>query len=357
MAVKPRGRLSLVHVFRAVAVLFILMGHANKVSVLYLDYDWFNLARWDRTGGIDFFFIVSGFMIYYLYHSYLGKPQKAGTFLLKRAVKIYPMHWLFTMAVMAMILVFPQIGDGHETRADVIAGSLLLLPTDPILATTWSLSYVVFFYAAFALLIVSPRLTALLGAVWIGCTLLMETGLLANPQSFLFNFSHLEILAGCLIAYLVLHYRLPYPRTMIVLGVTGFAAVWVNNVNHYVTLHTPYFFCAFAVLIMTGITVLDLQKERKLPKPVTYLGNASYSIFISQLPVLHVCFLLLTKSPLSGWLGSALTIWAAILMAAAGGCAVHALIEKPVTAWLTKKLVSRKTSPVHNPIQPEAKVV
>lgn len=338
MNTNVRKKLSMVHIFRAIAVIFILIGHANKVFHMYFNYDWFNMAEWARTGGIDFFFLVSGFMIYYLYHKDIGIREKAKGFLLKRIIKIYPIYWIFTLALILLILVFPQLGDGHEKNWEVIIKSFLLIPTNPILATSWSLSYVVFFYIVFSLLIYKPNYLKPIIASWILVIILAQFNVLFNPNSFIFNFSHLEIMFGVGIAIIVLNKTVKYARFMVISGLVGYILVWANNIYSFFHLRDDYFYCLFAFLIMLGITSFDLKVNTKLPKILDILGTASYSIFISQLPILHFYMLIFSKFNIVNVLGNFGSICMLIVSTIISGCVVYFILEKPLSTIINNRL-------------------
>ncbi len=345
-----RKKLSLVHIFRAVAVIFILIGHANKVFNIYLNYDWFNMSQWERTGGIDFFFLVSGFMLYYLYHKDIGVPGKAKVFLVKRIVKIYPIYWLFTLAILFLILLFPQLGDGHEKNWQVILKSFLLFPTDPILATSWSLSYVILFYVVFSLLIYRPKTIKPIIACWIIVILLAQFNIIFNPDVFIFSFSNLEIMFGVCIALIVMNHKVKYSSLLVVTGILGYLFIWSNNVNNFYNLREDYFYCLFSILIMLGITSIDLKKEIQLPKSLSTLGDSSYSIFISQLPILHFYMLILGKFNIFSVLGNFVSMCLVIILTVLTGCMVYYLIEKPVATFFKHRISHYPTTSIIKPL-------
>ena len=82
-------------VLRCVAVLLVLMNH-GRVS------EFFNRTGW---AGVDFFFVLSGFLISGLL---FGEHEKHGTinfkrFFIRRGLKIYPAFYVF-LILTAMVL-------------------------------------------------------------------------------------------------------------------------------------------------------------------------------------------------------------------------------------------------------------
>jgi peptidoglycan/LPS O-acetylase OafA/YrhL len=278
-------------------------------------------------------------MIYYLYHPYIGVPGKVKEFLLKRFVKIYPLYWFATLAVMVSWKWFPQLENGHALRPDIIVKSLLLYPTDPILAATWSLSNVMLFYLVFGLWIARPKVMRFVLPVWVAVSLLAESGLVFKPNLFLFSFSNLEILLGTVIAYLVMNYRIPYAKLWIALGCCGFFLVWTNNVYQAFKVNDVYFYCLFAFCIMLGVTQTDMEKTTKLPKPLLWLADSSYSLFVIQLPVLHFYMLMMAKLHAEALLGNFLFVCAAAGLTILTGGVVYTVVEKPLSAFCKRRLL------------------
>jgi exopolysaccharide production protein ExoZ len=347
MAESKMRMLSLVQSYRGIAVLLILLGHANKVFKSTFQYEWFNVGNWIRTGGVDFFFIVSGFMMYYLYHKNIGVPGKTKEFLIKRFIKIYPLVWIFTIAVVIAILFFPQIQGGHQLDPEVVIKSLLLLPIDvPVIDVTWSLCNLVLFYIMFTLLIYKPKVLKPVFLVWIVLSILQDLKVLPGLNSFLFSFYNLEIMLGSLIALIILRYKVRFAPLYVFIGIIGMVFVWVNNVTHQFTFRLDYVYCLFSALIMLGISAIDMKKDRKLPKIMTIIASASYSIFIAQLPVMHVVTIVLAKLKIVTILGPEIAIWIAFVLTVIGGCCIYYVLEKPISVFLKNKLIKSSKIPV-----------
>lgn len=344
LSVKVNKKLSLVQIARALAILFVLLGHANTLFYNHFKYQWFNVSEWGRTGGVDFFFVVSGFMIYYLYSKRIGKRDKAKEFLLKRVLRIYPLYWIFTAAALFMFIIFPQLGDGHEKNPLVILKSIFLLPVDPILVVTWSLSHVVLFYLVFTFAIVKPNITKPLVGVWILFSLLVSFKVpgFSEFHYFLFSFNNIEILCGCLIAYLILNFKMKYPILITLTGFLLVISVWINNIYNGLNDITIYLYCLSSMLIMLGISSIDLQKETKTPKLFQFLGDASYSIYISHGPLLQFYILVLTKLHTIEKLGVPFCMLIAIALAFLSGCLVYIIVEKPISVLLKNKFLNKK---------------
>ncbi|MEO2073958.1 MAG: acyltransferase [Bacillus sp. (in: firmicutes)] len=343
-----RRRLSYVQVSRAIAILFVLLGHVNILFYTHYKYDWFHMGQWERTGGVDFFFIVTGFMIYYLYHKHAGVPGKASEFLLKRVIRIYPLYWMFTLLAIAVSVIFPSMDGAYSL--ETIIKSMLILPTEPILASTWSLSHVVFFYLLFTAYIFKPKISKRIIFFWIVATILIELKILPiSEHTFFVSFSSLEIIFGSLIAYLTLNFTFRLSSLYIFIGLLGYLAVWINNIYNLVSIQAPIFYCLFSMILMLGISEKD-KKERNVPKALSFLGDASYSIYIAHGPFLQLYILILEKLRLIDTLGFFLSMVIVILLAVISSCFVYRFIEKPMLKYLRKIVFKKKSQHIEIPV-------
>jgi len=343
-----RRILSFVQISRAVAILFVLLGHVNILFYNHFKYDWFNMGQWERTGGVDFFFIVTGFMIYYLYHKHAGVPGKTKEFILKRIIRIYPVYWLCTLILIAVPLLFPSKVEGYSW--EIIIKSIIILPPIPILDSAWSLCHVMFFYLLFSAFLFRPKIFKPIIFLWIVATILIELKVVPFPEdSFIFSFSSLEIIFGCLVAYLTLNFTFKHSTLLISIGLLGYLAVWINNIYNFIYLHGPTFFCLFSMILMLGISEKD-KKQRKVPKVLSFLGDASYSIYIAHGSLLHLYLFLLVKIHLVGSIGYFFSMSIVILLTIITSCIVYKVIEKPMSKYLRKLVFTKKSRPIEIPI-------
>ncbi|MDR4949074.1 acyltransferase family protein [Neobacillus cucumis] len=339
-----RRKLSYVQISRAIAILFVLLGHVNTLFYIKYNYDWFNMGKWDRTGGVDFFFIVSGFMIYYLYHKHAGLPGKAKEFLLKRIIRIYPLYWLCTFILIALPLCFPSRFQGYSW--ELIIKSIIILPPIPILDSAWSLCHVMFFYLLFSAFLFRPKIFKPVIFLWIVATVLIELKIVPYPEgSFIFSFSSLEVFLGCLVAHLTLNYNFKQSTLFITIGLLGFLAVWINNIYNFMYIHGPTFFSMFSMILMLGISEKD-KKDRKVPKLLSFLGDASYSIYIAHASLLHLFLYLLVQIHLVSTLGYFFSMTIVILLTVITCCIIYQLVEKPISRYLRRIVFMKKNKSI-----------
>jgi exopolysaccharide production protein ExoZ len=157
-----------VQLLRFAAALAVVFYHANKhLQATGADPGWL-FAAGEAAGfaGVDVFFVISGFIMFYTTRQAAGAVA-AADFLKRRLARIYSGYWPFFPAA---VVVFAWARPEHYAEADLPA-SLLLWPTPlnrVLLDVSWTLSYEMYFYLLFTLLVllrVPSRTWLVAGAV------------------------------------------------------------------------------------------------------------------------------------------------------------------------------------------------
>ena len=151
MRVAQANKLQSVQICRAAAALLVLLFHATSVSKAYLNCDLLWGFFQFGYSGVDSFFVLSGFVIYWAHRGDAGQSERIRIYLKKRFLRIYPIYW-----IVALILLPIYFGAPHDVSDYIVLlKSFLLLPQpgNPVVTIHWSLSHEVFFYGMFALAI------------------------------------------------------------------------------------------------------------------------------------------------------------------------------------------------------------
>ena len=106
MQMTPTGRstgprtLFSVQIARGVAATAVVLAHANLIIDSRLFHGWL-VTGWC---GVDFFFVLSGFIICYANSADIGHAERLPIYLYKRFVRVYPVYWLYTAAALLLDL-------------------------------------------------------------------------------------------------------------------------------------------------------------------------------------------------------------------------------------------------------------
>jgi len=150
---------------RGIAAIAVLFSHAGYVGTPeYLIAHVFDLGGW----AVAFFFVLSGFIIFYVHDKDLGKPARAKNFAWRRFVRIFPTYWL----VLIVGLVLRQYVGSQDFRIEITAPFLvkqfLLLPGGRLyLSVAWTLRHELLFYTVFFTAVVNFRVGVVIFCTWL----------------------------------------------------------------------------------------------------------------------------------------------------------------------------------------------
>jgi exopolysaccharide production protein ExoZ len=109
--------------------------------------------------GVDLFFVISGFIIFYATHHAALTPAE---FLRRRVERIAPLYFVVTFAVIILAMTLPATfgTEGWYTPRHILKSLAFIAFTDgemPVVYLGWSLEYEMYFYLAVALLMALTR--------------------------------------------------------------------------------------------------------------------------------------------------------------------------------------------------------
>jgi exopolysaccharide production protein ExoZ len=366
--VGKRQKFTLLQGFRGIASLLVLAVHGTQLIFNQVGVEFLGGIFQFGYAGVDFFFVLSGFIIYHIHCQDIGQSERTGKFLLKRFLRVYPLYWL-------VMITRTVAGHLAETSLLMFASALVLFPypTPPLLNVSWTLTYEIFFYLLFSLLIWQPAKFVRGGiALWIGTIvvywLLHPFGWyrhwIDHPAiGFLLSPYHLEFVLGCLAAYLVQHYTFKRGHLLMALGIGlyGIAAiidVWLHKapgpINpiwfdtgdlsrpNFTGRYSLLFFGVPSFIIVLGAIAWEMTAKIKVPNWFTYLGDASYSIYL-----IHGLIIFNGGRLLGHFNADAILVnfggqISLLAIALGGGCLCHEWLEKPLARFCQQRLRLQK---------------
>ncbi|MBI2804207.1 MAG: acyltransferase [Planctomycetes bacterium] len=336
---------------RAVAAILVVLLHTSNGIYALPKYfsskpfgDFFDFG----TAGVDFFFVLSGFIMMHIHADDIGNPRAFGPYLWKRFTRIYPPYWAVLVAVIPVFFVAPHFGFGFEREPDVIIRAILLFPHPEwhmVLGVAWTLVFEVFFYLLFGLLILNRRLGTLVLVVWtVG--VLAHAQFATHPWIFVFSHQFIRFLAGVGVAMFLRRWQLPYPRIVALVGATLFLTTGMFDAY---ARPIPLSAQIAGYTLGSALTLAGLVQAERLglirpPQLLVYLGNASYAIYLVHFLALS----LLAKIAKAAYFDRYVPAPILFFMLAAGavgiGCLFHHAIENRLHQW-TKQYFRTKERP------------
>lgn len=329
-------------IFRGLAALLVLIAHAN----LIIDNKLFGGGLIIGWCGVDFFFVLSGFIIFYVNYNNIGNPSKFNIYIQKRVIRIYPIYWVYTLIVLlGNTILWSFMGKTFISWLDLnninIIKVFMLIPTNttlsemPILPVAWTLSYEMLFYLAFSLLILlKPKYSYPLLGVWVILIFLNLFGFIEYQSiqlNFLLNSKILEFFLGGIIAYGLRHYstyriKKYWSIILTLISIILLGGSWVNAYNNYVFFaHNDVltFGVPFALLIFSAVFCEPNTEQSfsKIKRVFIYLGDASYSIYLTH-------FILLLPFSKFKSVDSIYIFFVAVFISLSMGCILYSYVEK-----------------------------
>jgi peptidoglycan/LPS O-acetylase OafA/YrhL len=297
--------------------------------------------------GVDFFFVLSGFLISLLHWNDIGHRDQLRHYAVRRLTRIYPTYWLVLLAIIPFDIFTHTLFDQYGQPFEIIKSIFLLPQNHRILDVTWSLYNELLFYAFFGLMIFSRSIGATIISIWIiGMAFrpffpMISDNVWLSLLTYPMNF---EFLAGVAAGWAFPRITLRRPVLLLTIGLIGFICLWVAEDQLWL-LHLSWgrfvlrclAYGAAATAVLLGLSTLELQGRVRFPAVLVTLGGASYLLYLIHVPALlilgaterHIHLLRLMPA----WLP---TIGFVILIIA-GTVVLHLRIEKPVLRKLRNK--------------------
>jgi exopolysaccharide production protein ExoZ len=302
--------------------------------------------------GVEFFFVLSGFIILFAHEADLGRPQRWGAYLWRRFSRLYPVYWIYTGIFMLLV----ALGAGTAARLpatgmDYVSALTLVHFTTamPPLPVAWSLFHEVAFYAVFSLLI----LRISLGVA--GFVLMCVPAIVFFHHPIEAYSTVFEIYTGTPNLYFVLGMAafLQYRRGgsglwELMLGLAIVAAS-LASLDLEPRLAPLVLVCGFA-LALAGIAKFEKAGRLAVPALLVFIGNATYSLYLIHESVSGLLLKVLMRSGVYTALGSAITYGLVLAATVAGGCVAYLLVERPLLAALRRRDTAAKRPAVQPPL-------
>ena len=145
----PVKKLKIIQAFRGIASLGVLLTHCSVIFQNQFDRPFFNNIFAFGGAGVDFFFVLSGFIIFYIHEKDIHKPDRFRSFLLKRLSRVYPLYWFVVGVKLISSWGLSGFNPAGFDLSWNFLSSIVLLPQKQeflILGVSWTLSFELFFY-------------------------------------------------------------------------------------------------------------------------------------------------------------------------------------------------------------------
>lgn len=317
-----------IQVLRFVAALMVVCVHATDIAVLVTGSTGFFSPRIATLGyvGVDIFFVISGLVI-----AKIAPGRAASEFISSRIWRITPLYFLFAIPAFA-------ITSWTEFSWRKAVATFLLWPatdqmTMPSLMVGWTLCFEMLFYACVALVLVDRRWTLIIIGAYGIAVIFRPFG---PSFQFLGHPMILEFLLGVAIAHA------PSWRPAIwgiPIGAIWMVGAGLNGVAPAGSLEGHDGFRQVLIFgIPSAMIVYGTLQIKARPSVWTYLGDASYSLYLSHTFVIFLLFVFWKKFPMPPDSIILICVAASLLFA----WRIHERFEKPIMALFKRQQLRRR---------------
>lgn len=350
------ARLVNIQALRAFAALIVLISHWTGIEANHsLDRLFPNLTVFGMFG-VDLFFVISGFILFWIAHDLKSNGATVAQFLYARFSRIYPLYWALTAAVACLLLIKPDAtaydpSQGHWIR------TIFLWPDSelPLLKVAWTLIHELYFYLIFGLILFLPerlRLWAL--CLWAAGVVIgngLGLGQLSPELRLVFNPLGLEFFGGVLCAVALRRKRPAFGGIMFFLGLALWGAgLALFTLYSATALPTDWqrvgLFGLPALCLVYGAVAMEIN-GKLFSRGFKVLGDWSYSLYLSHVLSLTALGYIWQNFARTGWVDNIIVLPIMSLIAIAISGLIYTLYERPVlslTKAIGRKLFIKKAA-------------
>lgn len=340
---------------RALAAIAVVAGHTH----LLMEKDKYGgvalFNSWPRVGalGVDFFFALSGFIIFYANRNSISKPELFKNYIWKRFARLYPFYWAVTIAFICLSSL--GIGDTRYSTAplDFLSYATLvhITPARAPIGVAWTLFYEVQFYVLFAGMLLNRRAGITILMVWFGLILANYATPYAGKGTAwgdLVSWMNLNFFAGMAVYLLYEKGYRQWAGSFGILGIiSGGLMIYAWRTNALMDAPWIRILMAFSFgSILYAAIVLEEKGHLRIPKFLNFLGDASYSIYLVHVPILSLALKICMRLNALRFVSVEVIYFVAFTGAIAGACLAHILIERPLLHFLRRIPASKAPSPI-----------
>ena len=290
-----------IQALRGLAVLGVIAFHCQTVEQKYSAGD-FLLPNFLLLGqsGVDLFFVISGFIMVTVTHGRFARERESLRFLWGRCTRIYPTYWFYYCLTAAVFLVKPQwvnTSQGHQVN---LFTSFFLLPDPhlPIVMVAWSLIHELWFYLVFAMML-QFRERFLLPALFLWGAIIIAFNCLFTPDGLspgarivLHPYSLQFVLGALAGVFSSSRYWQHFTPQIALLGISltvagGLPFVYAHNILENADLSRALTMGLLYTLLIISCTALEKNGRVRVPRMMQFLGDISYTVYLSHILVLN----------------------------------------------------------------------
>ena len=280
--------------------------------------------------GVDFFFVLSGFIITHAHKDDADGLTAGQRYMIKRLTRIYIPYLPVSALLIVLYLALPSVSQGNRDWG--LITSLSLFPTEhpPALSVAWTLTHEMTFYSLF-LVSYFTRWSTFLTCAWIAS--IVVAWMAEWVPSFawmrvLLAPINLEFIAGIAAALIVRRVSPSYWPAFLFSGLLGVGTffMWTRVAGVDVETARVWFGLSLAPSVI-GLVLIERLGFIPFIRYGLILGNASYAIYIVHNPLISISTRMVMH--FNQW---QVTLIFCAVTGTIGGVVYHYAVERPALA-------------------------
>ncbi|MBO1076604.1 acyltransferase [Roseomonas sp. 1311] len=320
---------------RGLAAVLVILYHAVRHLDQATEVPLLKMMLQFGHAGVDFFFVISGFIICFVHGADIGRPARIEHYVRQRFTRLMPVYWIATALTLAAIALTGRA----LPSVDAILWSITLLPLDyeAVLGIAWTLQHEMLFYAVFGILILNLKAGLVLLAAWLSVVVTSLTGADTGLPRTVVESYNLQFLFGMAAALILRSGPVRSPRLLLTAGIALFGmAGMLENVEVLDGYSTAARF-AYGVpsaLILIGLVEMERLNALRVPAVLQILGASSYSLYLFHILCIGVAWQVLAATALNQMLPPFLLLLLLALSGILGGVVISFAVERPLIRLL-----------------------
>src|SRR5258708_884314 len=128
---------------RGIAASMVALSHAASLVAepRYLGSTPFGDRLANMNVGVDFFFVLSGFIITFVHWDDVGRSGRLARYASRRFTRVFPPYWVILTVIVVIYQAVPSFGEPrqHDWLYVLTSYVLLPMPEQPVLGVAWTL--------------------------------------------------------------------------------------------------------------------------------------------------------------------------------------------------------------------------
>lgn len=321
---------------RVVASLMVVVFHFNNMLTKEYGESIFGPMADYGIIGVDYFFVLSGFLLYQIHRKDWGKPALAAHYAAKRVARIVPLYWVALIATIALSQLSsePRMPVGLDWFYEF---ALIEPEQKRMIGVAWTLNLDMIYYIVFCFTILLP--------IWAGRTIMISwvslivvSNVMLGKQYGVAGSYALLFISGCFLSYVFSLLRnIQFSRVfLLVVGALGLGVLigmeYYNRLQEVFQLYEKMVVSAGFFFMLGALLIWERQRGEGFmsSRLVVTLADATYSIYLFHIMMGIIMFKVVMVTGLDSFVDKRVLLASMVVLAAIGGVAIHKVIERPL---------------------------